>query len=298
MSAKALVRALVTLAVLIVLWGGVVLVRGSMTDESVRLELPALTPADVERITIVKAADTIVLARDGSRWLVNGRPADAGRIEQMLAALRDSSASSELVARSASSHPRLGVDTSGRSVRFERGGTVLLDLILGGGARLAYVRQAGSDDVYQYRGRLPAALSLVADGWRDRSIARLVPDDVAAVRIERAGLGSTLRRDADRWLLDGTPADSAAVEALLRALEDVVAIGFATPEEADSLDFGRPDRALHVLGAAGDTLLALAFDSTATGYWTRAGGTVYRLDFWRVNQLTPTDSTLRAIPPR
>ena len=48
----------------------------------------------------------------------------------------------------------------------------------------------------------------------------------------------------------------------------------------------------------GDTLLSLAFDSTTTGYWSQrgAGGEPFKLDFWRVDELTPTDSTLRGGP--
>jgi hypothetical protein len=41
--------------------------------------------------------------------------------------------------------------------------------------------------------------------------------------------------------------------------------------------------------------VALTFDSTASGYWVRKpeGGTVYRLDFWQVDQLTPAEDALK-----
>jgi hypothetical protein len=39
--------------------------------------------------------------------------------------------------------------------------------------------------------------------------------------------------------------------------------------------------------------LALAFDSSAAGFWVRHGATVYRLDAWQVNQLTPTPDTFK-----
>jgi hypothetical protein len=40
--------------------------------------------------------------------------------------------------------------------------------------------------------------------------------------------------------------------------------------------------------------MTLAFDSSATGFWVRAGGdsTVYRMDTWSADRLTPPDSTL------
>jgi hypothetical protein len=76
---------------------------------------------------------------------------------------------------------------------------------------------------------------------------------------------------------------------------DITALEFATDAQADSLDFAHPARTLTVLGARNDTLLHLVFDSTASGTWVRraAGGPVFRLDFWRADQLTPADSALR-----
>jgi hypothetical protein len=233
---------------------------------------------------------------------VNGWSADVGQVEQLIGALSDSAATSELIAQNASSHARLGVDATGRTLRLERGGSVLLELIAGtgaGGYQTGYVRHAGSDDVYLYRGRLPGLLGRAVDQWRERRVTRLSADAVHELRIERDRRMTTLTRAGERWTMDGAPADSATMDRLLDGLVNLRAIGFATPEDLDSLDFARPDRALHVLGAAGDTLLALRFDSTSKGYWARTAdtATVYRLDFWRVNLLTPTDSALRAKPP-
>jgi hypothetical protein len=40
----------------------------------------------------------------------------------------------------------------------------------------------------------------------------------------------------------------------------------------------------------------LAFDSTANGFWVRAGedSVVYRVDTWSADRLVPADSTLKA----
>jgi hypothetical protein len=92
------------------------------------------------------------------------------------------------------------------------------------------------------------------------------------------------------------PADTAAVGRLLRALGDLTAIGFATPAQVDSLDFAGPWRRVVVLGRGGDTLLALDVDSASAGYWVRRGGAgdVFKVDFWRLDQLTPAPDALRA----
>ncbi len=96
---------------------------------------------------------------------------------------------------------------------------------------------------------------------------------------------------------DGAAADSAAVREWLDELRDITAQGsaFATPAELDSLDFTRPERRLTLVQTGHDTLAVLLLDSIASGFWAQreAGGPVYRLYTWRVDELTPADSTLR-----
>jgi hypothetical protein len=97
--------------------------------------------------------------------------------------------------------------------------------------------------------------------------------------------------------LDSGPADSAAIAALLADYRQVEAAGFATKAQADSARFVRPDRRAALLRADGTPLITLAFDSTANGFWVQAGrdSTVYRVDNWFADRLTPADSTLRAV---
>lgn len=299
MSPTALLRALVALVVIVFAWGAFALFRGALSGAGDGLDLPKLGAADVDRIALEGPTDTVTLRREGDTWTVNGHRASRGPVEELFGALTDTAASSELVAKSAMSHARLGVDSgAGRRVRFARGDAVLLDFIVGErgrGYQTAYVRRADAPDVYQLRGRLASLVERDVDAWRDRRIASLPADTVGAVSITRGPGRWTVSRAEGGWTVAGRPADSAAVARLLGALADVSATGFATDAQRDSADFGRPDRTVTVLGLAGDTLLALAIDSTTAGYWARRGGddTVFRLDFWRADELTPTDSTLR-----
>lgn len=299
MSPTALLRALVALVVIVFAWGAFALFRGALSDAGNGLDLPTLGAADVDRVELAGPADTVLLRRDGDAWTVNGHRAARGPVEELLGALTDTAASSELVAKSATSHARLGVDSgAGRRVRVARGDAVLLDVIVGErgrGYQTAYVRRAGASSVYQLRGRLASLVERDVDAWRDRRIASLPADTVGTVIVTRGPRGWTVTRAEAGWTVAGRPADSAAVARLLGAFADVSATGFATDAQRDSLDFRRPDRTVTVLGLAGDTLLALAIDSTGGGYWARRGGdeTVFRLDFWRADELTPTDSTLR-----
>jgi hypothetical protein len=148
-----------------------------------------------------------------------------------------------------------------------------------------------------FRGKLPGLAEKDLDAWRDRRIASVKADSVRTVEVTRGTQRWTLSRADEGWRIGGAAADSGAVDRLLQGMGDVTALGFASDAQADSLDFAHPKRTLAVLGAARDTLLDLLFDSTASGTWVRRGGAgggpVYRLDFWRVDQLTPADSTLR-----
>jgi hypothetical protein len=219
-------------------------------------------------------------------------------VGKLLAAIGDSAMTSELVARNPVSHARLGVDTSGRRLVVRGAGEVLLDLILGGpasGYLSAYARRSGEDEVYLVRGTLGGLVSRDAGSWRNRRIAAIPSDSIGQVAIRRGGAETVLARRGDAWMVGGAPADTGAVRRLLGALADITAIGFATPAEAESLDFGRPDRRLTVLSHGADTLLDLLVDSTATGFRVRstARPDVFQLDFWRVNELTPPAETFR-----
>lgn len=298
MSPRALRRALAALAVILLLWGAVVLFRGSLGDAPAALVLPRLAAAEVDRITIAMPTERLDFARAGVRWTVNGYPADVRQVDDLVAALTDSAAASELVARSAASHARLGVDSLGRRLVLAAADKVLLEVVVGGpgrGLQTAYVRRAGDDAVYLLRSRLVSLMDRGLDEWRERRVAAVPADAIGSIVVARRGRATRLERAENGWTVDGVPADSGVAARLLGALADLTVIGFATRSQADSLDFRRPDRALIVLGRAGDTLLALAFDSTAHGYWIRpqGGDEVYRLDFWRVEELTPAERALR-----
>ncbi len=81
----------------------------------------------------------------------------------------------------------------------------------------------------------------------------------------------------------------------LEAYESLDATGFRQPEEEVSVDFDRPDRLVALRDAAGATLLELAFDSTAGGFWVRKTGdsTIFHIANFVANRIAPTDSTLR-----
>ncbi|MGE5232341.1 MAG: DUF4340 domain-containing protein [Deltaproteobacteria bacterium] len=295
----------VALGVLLLLWGAVAVASRNGRDTEQQLRLPPITPADVDTVTFAGARDTVVLARAGKAWLVNGHPTDPQAIEELVTALGAASTPGDLVAENASSYAPLGMDSaSARHVRIVAHGKTVLDIITGKPGVVygtGYLRRVVDPAVYLVRSALPRIAERGVDGWRDKRIAAVPGDSVSKIEIQRGAGRYTLRRRGAGWaLVPGGATDSMAVANFLRALADIRAAGFASPSQADSVRFSPPTRRLRVLGRNGAPRLSLVFDSTAAGLWARAdsGGTVWRLEGWGVDQLTPADSTLAARPAR
>jgi hypothetical protein len=302
MSARTVLRLAIALILLLAIWGAVALGSRKGGDREQRFRLPGIVTKDIDSVSVAGAHDTIILARNGgTAWQVNGHRADARNVEELLTALGDTTASGDLVAENPASYAQVGMDSaSGRRVRVVARGKTAADLVVGKPGQVygtGYVRSAGEPGVYLARTALPRLANLPLDEWRDQRIGGVVKDSIARVEVQRAANRYTLAKQNGRWVLaPGGAADSMAVANFLTDLGDVRGNGFATPAQADSLKFAAPRRRLSVLGADGKPRLQLVFDSTKAGLWARAdtGTTVWRLDQWSADRLTPADSSLKA----
>src|SRR5207244_11624484 len=264
-----------------------------------------------DTISLVKGQDSIVMAKQSATvWTVNGRRAAPDGVNELFQALHDSTPP-ELVAQDSRSFGRPNVD--GATVRRRRirgAGKPLLDVIIGArGSEYgsAYVRRPGDSHVYLWRGRLASFADRTVDEWRDKRIAAVTPDSVVLVDVERGKDHYTLRRVGKAWTLDRAAADSGAVARLLEKYRTVTAAGFASPAQADSARAQRsaargqrPARHLTLRSARG-TLVALVFDSIPGAFWVRRTGgvapggepgTLYRMNAWDVDGLTPASRSL------
>jgi hypothetical protein len=308
MSARTLARLAMLLGVLLLLWGGAALGRRhsetapAATD---RFRLPAPAIGTVDTVRIAKPADTVVLARRDSTWTVNGHAASRTAVGEFFTALADTTARPELVAERPASHAGLGVDsTGGTRVRLLRRDSLVGEFIAGhrstdldGG----YFRLANQPQVYLLSGALAGLLERGADDWRDHRIASVPVDSIATIQVQRGARAYKVSKGEKGWALaPGGPVDTAAVSRLRQAFGEIDAAGFASSDQADSARFDRPDRRVTLMRADGAPLLRLAFDSTAQGFWVRADSatTIYRMEAWAVDRLTPADSTLRVAAKR
>ncbi|MBA3894189.1 MAG: DUF4340 domain-containing protein [Gemmatimonadales bacterium] len=304
MTSAQLARLAMVLGALLLLWGAASLAsRGARGPSgSDRFAIPTAPADSVDSVIVTRPADTTRLTRrDSATWMVNGHPASRLAVQELFSALADTSRRTELVAARPGSHAGLGVDSAkGATIRIVRGGSTLAKLVQGNrgpGLDGGYFRAAEDSAVYLVGGSLAQVLEREPDEWRDRHIAGTAADSVARIEIARGKRSYAVRRDGTSWVLaPGGRADSAAVGALLGGYRRVEAAGFATKPQAEGANFTRPDRRAALLRADGTPLLSLAFDSTVNGFWVRSGtdSTVYRIDTWLADQLTPTDSALKA----
>ena len=300
MSPTVLRRIALALLIALGLWGAMAVVQRGRRDDAGRLVLGLLDLPVVERVVLARQSDTTILARDSGGWTANGYRADTLLVRGFLAALGDSSSRSELVAQSAASHARLGVDSSaGRHLVITAAGQPVLDLWLGSrGPEFEgfYARRAGQEAVYLLRGRFMEQTAKSASDWRDKAVATVAPEQVARVEATRGRAHWQLTRHGRTWQLDRAVADSVKVRRFLSHFEDLRAVGFPEGAEGDSIRFDSPDRSVILFDSTGTRLLALVFDSTASGsYWARTavGAPIVRFEGRVVDAVTPDPATLR-----
>jgi hypothetical protein len=300
MSLEQIKKIAVALGVLLVLWLGLRVVRGGARDRDTDFRHRSLDRAAVDTITITHGTDTIRLVKAGARWRVNGFDASPSAVTELLAAVSDTAAPSELIAESATSHERLGIDSAqAKRIDVKAGATTAVAYLVGkrgSNWESAYLRRPGDNAVYQVRGRLVELTERRVDDWRDKRIVEAEPDSITGLEIGRGKATYTLTRRDSAWALgDGAAADSTRVASLLSQFRNLDASGFASVAQADSADFTKPDRRVRILGARGVQVAVLVFDSTSGGFWVRRDSlrTIYKIDSWVADQLTPTDSSLR-----
>lgn len=299
MSSKVLLRILLLLAVAMLLWAGLAVVNRTSVDSPERLSLPAVPADSADAIAYVSPQDTIRLARTGTGWTVNGHRAAPRVIETFFKSLGDSAARSELVAQSAESHARLGVDSAtAKHLTVTGRGKTLLDLWFGNRGpdfEGFYVRQEGDNRVYLLRGTFADLTVQPLEDWRDKQVLALTPDSIARVEVQRGRKSYTLTRDGSAWTLGkGVTADSAKVARWLGTFRELRASSVPSPAQTDSARFAPPERSLKFYGPSGDLLASLALDSIASTFVLRTSeGELYTLDPQMTNLVVPTDSGLR-----
>ncbi len=295
MSAKALRNLVVALIVVLLLWGGTVMLSGrgeaKGTDSEIADVFVGLTPDAVTAVRMCRPGDTISLTRTGAGWDVDGWAADSAQVAGLFKTLADTNVG-DLVATNPANHERMGVsEDSAWTVVFDVGPGSRTLLVGDRGPRYgtAYVRLPGENAVYLAEGDLRARMDRSLTEWRNKRIAAVDTGEVARIEVGRAGAPYALVRADSSWTVEGgATADTSAVQTMLAGLADVRADGFTS--ESDSIG-GLPEAlTLTALSPKGDTLAALRFGEGSGTRWARARGdsVLYTVEGWRVDRLAPT----------
>jgi hypothetical protein len=286
------------------LWAILARVRSVREDRIGGLDFGRVDTAAVDSIFLESAHDSAVVFRHGLSWRVDDYHhvygGDSTVVDQLLRGLRDSSAWTEQASMATASHARFSVDAAyGRHVRVATSSQSPLDLIVGKRTNDfagIYVRRPADSAVYAlHSGDLADALSHGVDDYRDKRVANVAADSIGSMALQRGGRTVTVRRADKGWTVDGAPADSAAIVALLDAWRPLTAAGFATAAQADSAKLDGPRFSATVRSRADTPLATLHFDSSAAGVFARADTShiVYRLDPYLLARLLPPSGTLR-----
>jgi hypothetical protein len=185
----------------------------------------SLLPAElvVSAIQIADGDSEVELRREASRWTVGGLPADADRVQRVLAALQREAGFA--IARSASAAARFGVaeddyerridiDSSQESIRLFLGTAPSFGKI--------HVRRDGDDAIHVLELNsvdVPATVS----GWLDRSLLA----EKSPTSIELYGTRFDLTTDG--WQSAAGVIEGAAIDGLLQALATLQVSAVADP---------------------------------------------------------------------
>ena len=100
----------------------------------------------------------------------------------------------------------------------------------------SYVRKAGSNNVINAEFNY-SNFFVNPQGWRDRTILKVAKDNIKELRAEGTSATYVLKRDRDKWVLDGTTSEpsSAKVDEVINALTTLRASDFVDDVSTESL---------------------------------------------------------------
>ena len=235
-------------------------------------KLPALAAADITKVQMTRGAETVVLARQDGRWVIEpqGWPVDPKTAQEILEAITALNLTA-LVSESKSYAVYELDDERKANVKVWQGDQLRREFDVGKAApsfRHTFVRPAGDDRVFHAQDNISFRFRMAVDDLRDKSVMTFTPEEIEEVRITQAGATTTLTRKkaeapagqpapADAWLsADGRPADPAAVQSLLADLSNLSCEKFIN--DRDTASFGAPAATIELKGAKEHTLKIFA----------------------------------------
>ncbi|MEW6776617.1 MAG: DUF4340 domain-containing protein [Bdellovibrionota bacterium] len=281
---------------------------------------PHVMPEDARRVTITYQASNLELVHHDDKWWVKAAerdwPADSRAVDALFQGIGNLQLD-RAVSGTAEKHDLYELtDTKSATVKFfgERDTELLAVRVgkLGPDMKTTYVRGFNEPKVYVAQGSLRPMLERKTELWRDRSFARLEPNEIHKLLIEKQGKPPlTIERDiADSaaWKVTDpkgvtpTPTFPQECDNVARQFASMVASDLPPPAPDAEYGFDKPAGTVTLTTFNGKTI-KYTFGKTneARQIYARnsdAEGIVYLLQSWMADRVMPTLETLLGGEPQ
>lgn len=232
MKGNKLMLLLVVLAILVGVYFIVKYTSNQGRSASFRSELVEVDVEKVTKVELLSPTDTTILVKENEVWKVGDKKADENTVKSMIRTLQQIKPS-RLASRSKDTWKDFQVDESGTRVIAYENGEKALDIILGRfnveGQRsfYSYVRLNNELDVYVAKDFMKMSVNTGADAYRNDDLLKVVKDSISSVSFNYPDSGFVLSKSDNSWMIDGMPADSAAVAKYFQGIRNVASRNFA-----------------------------------------------------------------------
>lgn len=242
----------VLIALILIGVAGLVVRVVSASSNELTLEgvLP-VTPDVIDRVTITSPDSQAELVKRGDVWQIDRDQAFGPKLDSLWSSVAEINGA-QLIATNPENHGRMGVaEDQGTRVAFWLGDFMQEEFIVGKwtpDVRLCYLREPGRAEVYAVPCPATNIFDANPDGWRNPVVASIPRDAIESITFTYPDGEFVLRRGDRGWInpvvdnrTQTQPADVFVVGAVLGNIEGLVSSGFATPEEAQGLNFVGPE---------------------------------------------------------
>ncbi len=242
--------------------GLIVRIISSSEDEIVLAGLAPLERDFIDKIVIKSTESEATLVRNQETWYVNSNQSVfIPKINEFWEKVQDINGAG-LIALNEANHERMGVSETGTQVSFFLGGAVQEQFVIGTwnpDVGLCYIRRAGKTPVYGIECSMSAnyVFDSRPDGWRDPIIVAIPPTEIQELVFSYPDQQFLLKLDETGWkginAEEEVEVDPLLVQPLVGNLQGILAVGFATKEEAEELSFNNATPSIRIVTKPGAT---------------------------------------------
>ncbi len=289
---------------------------GSATPDVI---LPGINAETVKKIYIDRPNKArVILFKEGDEWRTDipGMgvfPAETQNIDELFKLMADSRIVKQ-ISNNPANHGTFDVDDAkGIGISFLADADRMLGEIIVGklafNFRSNYVRLKGANEVYELGGDLRRLLDRDADAWRDRTLVRIEPAQIAELTFQNPADPKpfTIKRSPDGpWGfyapdnpdLDDTEVDMQAINKILNQFSVIIARTVSDTSSATDLkSFGLdpPKATVKITDAAGKvTTLKFGMEAKDQSYPAMREGSsaIYHVPTWIYETMTPAAKSL------